>query len=246
MLKDIYISQKICFKAHCITIVFAGIFAMAIAGYNDDSNISFAIDNSNNSVSSSADNSDFRQDINGKYTNPKFGIKEFEIPSGWYASESMNGDNGIILTLLPGTTEEFFTKLNSLSDNEILPVMNLVVQDKEDLQDRQKAASLSGSESSSITKCTELVPNSTSTISDKQFQISTMKCSTADKNPVAEGIDFSHDEITKSYKYESSPRIYILQLVLSSEYSSNKLVNNAYLSKFQPVLDNAIQTLKIE
>ncbi len=39
----------------------------------------------------------------------------------------MNGDNGIILTMLLGTTEEFFTKLNSLSDNETLPVMNLVV-----------------------------------------------------------------------------------------------------------------------
>ena len=72
-----------------------------------------------------------------------------------------------------------------------------------------------------------------------------MKCSTADKAPIAEGIDFGHDEITKSYKYDSPTKIYVLQLVLSSEYSSNKMVNDAYLSKFQPVLDDAIQTLKI-
>ena len=158
----------------------------------------------------------------------------------------MNGDNGIVLTLLPGTTEEFFTNLNSLSNNETRAVMHLVVQDKEDLKERLKPSSLSDTESSSFsTGCTELASNSTSTINDKQFQISTMKCSTADKEPTAEGIDFGHDEITKSYKYDSSASIYILQLVLSSDYSSNKMVNDAYLSKFQPVLDDAIQTLKI-
>ena len=95
----------------------------------------------------------------------------------------MNGDNGIVLTLLPGTTEEFFTNLNSLSNNETMPVMNLVVQDKEDLKERQMPSSLSDTESSSFsTGCTELASNSTSTINDKQFQISTMKCSTADKD----------------------------------------------------------------
>ncbi len=57
---------------------------------------------------------------------------------GWFATESMNGDNGIVLTLLPGTTEEFFTNLNSLSNNEIMPVTHLVIQDKEDLKERLK------------------------------------------------------------------------------------------------------------
>jgi hypothetical protein len=72
-----------------------------------------------------------------------------------------------------------------------------------------------------------------------------MKCSTADKAPIAEGIDFGHDEITKSYKYDSPTTMYILQLVLSSDYSSNKMINESYLSKFEPVVDNAIQTLRI-
>ena len=201
---------------------------------------------SNNSITTTTYNSEseFRQDITGKYTNPKYGITEFEIPMGWFATESMNGDKGITLTILPATTEEFFTKLNSLPNNETLPIMNLVVQDKEDLRERQMSTSLSGPSSFS-TNCTELTSNSTSTINDKQFQISTMKCSTADKAPIAEGIDFGHDEITQSYKYDSPTKIYVLQLVLSSEYSSNKMVNDAYLSKFQPVLDDAIQTLKI-
>jgi len=201
---------------------------------------------SNNSINTFTDASEFRQDIRGKYVNPKYGITEFEIPTGWFATESMNGDNGIILTMLPGTTEEFFTRLNSLSNNETLPVMNLVVQDKGDLRERQMSSSLSAEGLSNLkTECTELTSNSTSTINDKQFQISTMKCSTVDKAPMADGIDFGHDEITKSYKYDSPTAMYVLQLVLSSEYSSNKMVNDAYLSKFAPILDNAIQTLKI-
>jgi len=201
---------------------------------------------SNSSINTFRDNLEFRQDISGKYTNPNYGITEFEIPTGWFATESMNGDNGIILTMLPGTTEEFFTKLNSLSNNETLPVMNLIVQDREDLRERQVTSSLYDSESSSFsTECTELTSNSTTTINDKQFQISTMKCSTADKAPIVEGINFGHDEIIKSYKYDSPATMYILQLLLSSDYSSNKIVNDAYLSKFQPVIDDAIQTLKV-
>jgi hypothetical protein len=201
---------------------------------------------SSSGINTFEDNPQFRQDISGKYTNPTYGITEFEIPPGWFATESMNGDNGIILTMLPGTTEEFFTKLNSLSNNETLPIMNLVVQDKKDLRELQLSSSMSGTGPSSFsTTCNELTSNSTSTINDKQFQISTMKCSTTDQGPISDGIDFGNDEITKAYRYDSPTKMYVLQLVLSSDYSSNKMVNDAYLSKFQPIVDNAIQTLKI-
>ena len=202
--------------------------------------------NSNNTVNTGTWTPDFRQDLSGKYTNPKYGISEFEIPTGWYATESMNGDNGIILTILPSTSQEFFTNLNSLSNNETLPIINLVVQDKEDLKERQSGALADLGPSSLFTKCTVLNPNSTSTINDKQFQISTMKCLTADKESIPGGIDFGHNEVTKSYKFDTLTKIYVLQLVLSSEYSSDKIVNEAYLTKYQPILDDTIQTLKIE
>ncbi len=214
-------------------------FKTSSMGHTDNSG-------SNSSINTLTDNSEFRQDISGKYVNPKYGITEFEIPTGWFATESMNGDNGIILTMLPATTEEFFTKLNSLSNNETLPLMNLVVQDKGDLRERQMSSSLSAEGPSSLnTECTEITPNSTSTIKDKQYQISTMKCSTTDETPIADGIDFGHSEITKAYKYDSPDKIYVLQLVLSSDYSSNKIINDSSLSKFQPVIDSAIQTLEI-
>ena len=203
------------------------------------------VDNSNSSINTFTDPSEFRQDISGKYSNPKYGITEFEIPSGWFATEGMNGDNGIILAIHPGTTKEFFTNLNSPSNKETQPIMNLIVQDREDLRERQES-SLSYTEPSTFsTKCKELTQNSTATIDDKQFQISTMKCSTNNSKASPGGIDFGHDELTKSYKYDSPNTIYVLQLILSSEYSPNKMVNDADLANFQPTIDKAIQTLKI-
>jgi hypothetical protein len=203
------------------------------------------VDNSNSSINTFTDPSEFRQDISGKYINPKYGITEFEIPSGWFATEGMNGDNGIILAIHPGTTKEFFTNLNSPSNKDTQPIMNLIVQDREDLRERQES-SLSYTEPSTIsTKCKELTQNSTATINDKQFQISTMKCSTKNSKTSPSGIDFGHDELTKPYKYDSPNTIYVLQLILSGEYSPNKMVNDADLANFKPTIDKAIQTLKI-
>ena len=246
MLKDIFVSLNISLRFYHIIFIFFGVFVTGIAVYNADTSYASpdVNNNSNSSINTFTDPSEFRQDTSGKYTNPKYGITEFEIPIGWFATESMNGDKGIILTILPGTTEEFFTKLNSLPNNETLPIMNLVVQDKGDFRERQMSSSLSGPSSFS-SECTELTSNLTSTINDKLFQIATMKCSTSDKTPIAEGIDFGHDDITKSYKYDSPTTMYILQLILSSDYSSNKMINESYLSKFEPVIDNAIQTLRI-
>ncbi len=246
MLEDIFVSLNISLRFYHIIFIFFGVFVTGIAIYNaDTSDASPDVNNnSNSSVNTFTDFSEFRQDISGKYINPKYGITEFEIPIGWFATESMNGDKGIILTMLPGTTEEFFTKLNLLPNNETLPIMNLVVQDKGDLRERQMSSSLSGPSSFS-SECTELTSNSTSTINDKLFQIATMKCSTSDNTPIAEGIDFGRDDITKSYKYDSPTTVYILQLILSSDYSSNKMINESYLSKFEPFIDNAIQTLRI-
>lgn len=247
MLENILISSKNSIKPHYIIFIFFGVFMIGNTVFNADtsSDSNEISNNNNNSNNAFAQTSEFRQDIGGKYTNPKYGIIEFEIPVDWFATESMNGDNGIVLTMIPGTTEEFFTRLNTLPDNETLPILNLVVQDKTDLRERQLSSSMSGSSSSFSSECTELISNSTSTINGKLFQISTMKCSMADKEPIAESINFGHHEITKSYKYDSPTTMYILQLVLSSDYSSNKMINESYLSKFEPVIDNAIQTLRI-
>lgn len=59
------------------------------------------------------------------------------------------------------------------------------------------------------------------------------------------GIEFGQDDLTKSYKYDSPTTIYVLQMILSSEYSPDTTVNDTDLSRFQSIIDDAIQSLKI-
>src|SRR5919107_2799693 len=110
-------------------------------------------------------------DITGQYSNPKYGIISFEIPAGWYASEGMFGDKGVSISIHPGTSDELLQRLTRGQVNETIPVMDLAVVDKQERQLRIQNAPAS---SSSI-QCTELQPNSTSTIGGKVFNVSTMK-----------------------------------------------------------------------
>jgi hypothetical protein len=96
--------------------------------------------------------------------------------------------------------------------------MLLAIVDKAERQLRIQNAPAS----SSSMQCTELRPNSTYTIEGKVFDISTMKCTTGDQQSEGQeeqqlGIpDFSSTEVFKRYEYESTSRIYALQLTLSS------------------------------
>ena len=188
-----------------------------------------------------------RTDITGQYSNPKYGIVNFEIPVGWYASEGMFGDQGISIAMQPGTSEELTQKLTIGQINETIPVMNLAVVDKAERQLRMQNAPASSSQM----QCTELQPNSTSTIDSKVFDISTMKCTTGDlQNDEQEeqlGIpDFSSTEVFKRYEYESPNRSYALQLTLSSDRSPQNDVNSiSDIAKFAPIIDKAIQTLRL-
>ncbi len=71
-----------------------------------------------------------------------------------------------------------------------------------------------------------------------------MKCSTTDSNPIP-GIDFGNTEITKVFKYETPKTIYALQLILSTEYSPNKSEDDLDITRFTPIIDKAVETLKI-
>ena len=189
-----------------------------------------------------------RTDITGQYSNPTYGITNFEIPVGWYASEGMFGENGISIAMHPGTSEELMQRLTAGQVNETIPVMLLAVVDKAERQLRMQNAP-----SSSLSmQCTELQPNSTSTIESKVFNVSTMKCTTGDQQSEAQkeqlGIpDFSSTEVIKRYQYESPSKIYALQLILSSDKSpQNAEINISDVERFAPVIDRAIQSLKVE
>jgi hypothetical protein len=68
--------------------------------------------------------------IAGQYSNPNYGIINFGIPGGWYASENMFGDKGISVSMHPGTSDELLQRLTTGQVNETTPVMNLAVVDK--------------------------------------------------------------------------------------------------------------------
>lgn len=188
-----------------------------------------------------------RADITGQYSNPTYGIINFEIPAGWYASEGMFGDKGISVSMHPGTSDELLQRLTTGQVNETIPVMNLAVVDKAERQLRIQNAPAS----SLSMQCTELQPNSTSTIEGKVFDVSTMKCTTGNQQSEGQeeelGIpDFSSTEVFKRYEYESLTRIYALQLILSSDRSpQNAEINISGIERFAPIIDKAIQTLKL-
>jgi hypothetical protein len=188
-----------------------------------------------------------RTDITGQYSNPTYGITNFEIPVGWYASEGMFGDKGISISMHPGTSDELLQTLASGQLNETIPVMLLAVVDKAERQLRMQNAPAS----SFSMQCTELQPNSTSTIEGKVFNVSTMKCTNGDQQSEGEkeqlGIpDFSSTEVFKRYEYESPTRAYALQLTLSSDRSpQNAEINISDIERFVPIIDKAIQSLKL-
>ena len=186
-------------------------------------------------------------DITGQYSNPTYGIINFEIPAGWYASEGMFGDKGISISIHPGTSDELLQRLTRGQVNDTIPVMDLAVVDKEERQRRMQNAPAS----SFSMQCTELRPNSTFTIEGKVFNVSTMKCTTGNQQSEGQeeelGIpDFSSTEIFKRYEYESPNRIYALQLILSSDRSpQNAEINILGIERFEPIIDKTIQTFKL-
>jgi hypothetical protein len=100
-------------------------------------------------------------------------------------------------------------------------------------------------------QCTELQPDSTSTIGGKMFDVSRMKCTTGNQQSEGQeellGIpDFSSMEVFKRYEYESPSRIYALQLTLSSDRSpQNAEINISDIERFAPIIDKAVQSLKL-
>jgi hypothetical protein len=159
----------------------------------------------------------------------------------------MFGDKGISVSMHPGTSDELLQRLTTGQVNETIPVMLLAVVDSVERQLRIQNAPAS----SLSMQCTELKPNSTSTIDGKVFNLSTMKCTNSDQQSEGQeeklGIpDFRSTEVFKRYEYDSPSRIYTLQLILSSDRSpKNAEINIADIERFGPIIDKAIQSLKL-
>jgi hypothetical protein len=214
-------------------------------------------------------------DVSGHYSNPNFGILDFFIPSDWYGSEKQwSGDKSISLDMHEGTETEYQDRLFSppsadgIIENE--PIMTLGSNDKAQLQFIQSG--LGGeplvAEIAPASQCKNLdgsirflEPNSTVTIDGKAFSVFTMECKwetdfsdemqMGNFNDSSEVSAFrgSSTEVSKTYRYDSPERIYSLQLKVSKDlFSEGQDIpeNVIDLKKYAPIIDGAVQTLKIE
>jgi hypothetical protein len=108
-----------------------------------------------------------------------------------------------------------------------------------------------------------LEPNSTVTIGGKLFNLFTMECKwetdfgggdeiqMGDLKDSSAGAAMhgSSTEVSKTYSYESPERIYSLQLRVPKDLFSdgqNIPQNVLDIKKYTPIIDGAVQTLKIE
>jgi hypothetical protein len=173
-----------------------------------------------------------------------------------------------------GTETEYQDRLFSppsadgIIENE--PIMTLESNDKAQLQFIQSG--LGGeplvAEIAPASQCKNLdgsirflEPNSTVTIDGKAFSVFTMECKwetdfgdemqMGNFNDSSEVSAFrgSSTEVSKTYRYDSPERIYSLQLKVSKDLFSegqNIPENVIDFKKYTPIIDGAVQTLKIE
>lgn len=210
----------------------------------------------------------FATDVSGRYSNPNYGILDFVIPDGWYGSERQwSGDKSITLDMHPGTEAEFLDRLltppssadANNDDNDIIPTMTLEANDKKQLQMAQSFLSDMTSTSDTVSQCSSLEPNSTTTINGKLFNVSTMEC-TYSSNDTQMGDSGVADlgltmpalatiEVLKRYEHESPDKEYSLQLTISKDVlleSQNVLENAIDTHKYTPIIDTAAKTLKLK
>ena len=155
--------------------------ATDLANFSDSSDLAA----NNSDFGLGANNSDFglenpgKKDLSGHYSNIKFGIVDFVIPSGWFASENIEGERMLSVDVQQGTAEERLDKLTheplDLNSSTITPKITLTSYDKEE----SKQADLlveKFSPGNIINTCNNLESNSTAEIDGKQFKVSTMEC----------------------------------------------------------------------
>jgi hypothetical protein len=241
---------------------------------NESSSVDESIDNASADGTDSSTQL-FATDVSGTYSNPSYGILNFVIPSGWYGSEKQwSGDKSISLDMQQGTELEYMDRLLSPpsrdGNDENDPTMTLESNEKAELQYSQSRLD-EGSpveEAAPANQCKSLNgsirflgPNYTSTIDGKTFNVFTMECkwqtdygSDVEKGNLNDTFSGStgrgsSTEVSKTYRYESPERIYSLQLKVSKDmYGTGQGIfqNVLDIKKYEPIIDTAVQTLKIE
>jgi hypothetical protein len=205
-----------------------------------------------------ANNSDFgledpgRKDLSGHYSNLKFGIVDFVIPSGWFASENIEGEKLISVDIQEGTTKERLDKLVNepidLNSSTITPKITLTSYDKE--ESKQADLLLEKFSAGSIIKtCNNLESNSTAEIDGKPFKVSTMECKSyakSDESATQNPQDSISTDVIKKYEYETPDTTFSVELTLPTQDYYSTVHKSVDITKYTPILEPAASSLKLK
>ena len=228
--------------------------ATDLANFSDSSDLAA----NNSDFGLGANNSDFgledqgRKDLSGHYSNLKFGIVDFVIPSGWFASENIEGERIISVDMQQGTAKERLDKLTheplDLNSSTITPKITLTSYDKEE----SKQADLLVEKFSAgniINTCNNLESNSTAEIDGKQFKVSTMECKSfakSNENATQNPQDSISTDIIKKYEYETPDTTFSVELILPTQDYYSPVHKNVDITKYTPILEAVAGSLKLK
>ena len=205
-----------------------------------------------------------KKDISGHYSNPNFGIEDIIFPDGWHGRAIETGF-GLLVNMHPGNESQFLSNLFSRENQVIKPAILLQALNNSEISKLNLPAF-------SISKyCKELVANSTSVLNVNTFHIYTIECPFSKLQSSGGGADSSVNSTlggnnnastpsknfntngvgqTKVYEYKTADRTYRLMLVVSSPILSSSASSAAKekpdISKYIPVIDATVKTLKIK
>lgn len=229
------------------------------SGATDLANFSGSSDlaTNNSDFDLATNNSDFgledpgRKDLSGHYSNLKFGIVDFVIPSGWFASENLEGEKLISVDMQQGTAKERLDKLTQepidLNSSTITPKITLISYDKEE----SKQADLlieKFSAGNIIDTCDNLESNSTDEIDGKQFKVTTMECKSyakSNENATQNPQDSISTDIIKKYEYETPDTTFSVELILPTQDYYSTVHKDVDITKYIPILEAAASSLKL-
>ena len=205
-----------------------------------------------------ADSSDFsflpgRKDLSGHYSNLKFGIVDFVIPSGWFASENIEGEKMVSVDVQQGTAKERLDKLTQepldLNSSIITPKITLTSYDKEQSKQVDLLIEKFSAGSDVIDTCNNLESNSTAEIDGKQFKVSTMECKSfvkSNENAAQTPQDSISTDVIKKYEYETPDTTFSVELTLPTQDYYSPVHKNVDITKYTPILEAVAGSLKLK
>ena len=193
-----------------------------------------------------------RKDLSGHYSNLKFGIVDFVIPPGWFASENIEGEKMLSVDVQQGTAKERLDKLTQepidLNSSTITPKITLTSHDKEELKQADLLVE-KFSPGNIIDSCNNLESNSTAEIDGKQFKVSTMECKSfvkSNENVAQTPQDSISTDVIKKYEYETPDTTFGVELTLPTQDYYSPVHKNVNITKYTPILEAVAGSLKLK